>query len=396
MEKTIQITFLGDLTLDRRMLQAAGRSDGTFEFGPSFKEIPGPYASADAVVGNLETVCGGPKDGYNPWAIGYNSPDELLTAFRAIGVTALTTANNHALDQEKRGLRRTIDLMDRLGFDHTGTFKNKKEKRYTVLTVGGIRIGLVAFADALNRTPAGALQSKSALELVNHLRPYPKRKFHDHWISFLASFLPIKEKKRKEADERAKKGVKIVKPRIDNDPLKDEEIKRIRLCIDVLKEARKECDYLVACIHTGGQFNGEPGTRCTAIYDMLKPYADAIMGNHAHVAQRIETYEGKGVLAYALGGLTMSVGADYVTHDDHPEFSIGVHLYLTKNDEGKTALDKATFTLYHGREDEKGYLFVTPVDHEGCPGDTEAMRTVFKRIAGYEFPGFQTEYPIPF
>jgi poly-gamma-glutamate synthesis protein (capsule biosynthesis protein) len=229
---------------------------------------------------------------------------------------------------------------------------------------------------------------------VNHTKPYGKRGLKGDLIAALATFLPIKEIRAKKSRKRSAAGIKSVKPRVDNVPLTDKDRAEIEKAAAVLDLARAESDYVVASIHTGGQFNGEPGIHSQEIYEILKPHADAIMGNHAHVAQRIEKYGEAGVLAFALGGLNMSCGAEYVTQDDHPEFSIAVHLYLEKDTAGTAALKKATFTLYCNEEDEKGYLTVYPADAEGGKGDTDAMRTVFRRIAGYDFPGFMEEYPI--
>ena len=390
----MKITFLGDLTADRRMLAAAKKEDGSFDFSRSLQFVPDTIKGSDAVVGNLETVFGGARLGYNPWPIAYNSPDELLDAFRAMGVTVMTTANNHSLDQGKKGLLRTLDLIEEAGMTHTGTFRTTAEPRFLVQDVGGIRIGLVAYADAVNRTAAGTQQADDAMALVNHFRPYGKRSFKENLIAGLSTFLPIKEARANKSKKRSAAGIKTVKPRVDDKPLTPDDMAELVKVIDCLDEARKSCDFLVACIHTGGQFNGEPGLHSQSIYELLKPHADAIMGNHAHVAQRIEIYGGEGVLAYALGGFNMSVGAEYVTADDHPEFSIGVHLYVEKDAEDRVRLEKATFTLYYIEEDEAGYLTVYPVNAEGGKGDNEAMRTVFRRIAGYDFPGFMEEYPV--
>ena len=390
----MKITFLGDLTADRRMLAAAKQPDGSFDFRTSLRFVPETLKDSDAVVGNLETVFGGARLGYNPWPIAYNSPDALLDALKEMGVTVMTTANNHALDQGKKGLLRTLDLLEEAGMTHTGTFRTPDEPRYAVLDIGGIRLGLVAYADMVNRTAAGTQQADNALALVNHLRPYPKRSFKENLKAALSHVLPIKEIRKKKSEKRQAQGVKTVKPRVDTVPLTEADERKLDEAVAVLDAAKKESDYVVAAIHTGGQFNGEPGLHSISIYERLKPHADAIMGNHAHVAQRIEKYGEAGVLAFALGGLNMSCGAEYVTQDDHPEFSIGVHLYLEKDTTGGAALKKATFTLYYNEEDEKGYLTVCPVDAEGGWGDSDAMRTVFQRIAGYEFPGFMKEYPI--
>ena len=390
----IKLTFLGDLTCDRLQLKAARREDGSFDFDSSLREVPSVFSGSDLVIGNFETVCGGKKYGYNPWSIGYNSPDELLYAFKRMGVNVMTTANNHSLDRYKKGLIRTLRLMDKEGIRHTGTFISTREKRYLVLEVNGKRIGFVAFADGINKTAEGTLHSQGEMRRINHIRYYPKRTFKDAKISWLAPVTHIREKRRKESDERAKVGIKTVKARVDDDVFKPEDQAGIDRFIEVLKEARQSCDYLVACVHTGGQFNGEPGSHCKEIYDRLKPYADAFIGNHAHVAQRVEAFGDKGVLAYCLGGLNMSISGDYVTHDDHPEFSLAVHLYLKDGDDDSIALEKATVSLFCIEEDENFYPRIHPVDKPGCPGDNDAMREVFKRVMGYEFPGFQIEYPV--
>lgn len=72
----IKLSFLGDITCDRPMLKAAKHSDGTFDFEPSLRALKTVLADSDYVVGNLETVCAGAENGYNPGALTYNSPED--------------------------------------------------------------------------------------------------------------------------------------------------------------------------------------------------------------------------------------------------------------------------------------------------------------------------------
>lgn len=361
----IKLSFLGDITCDRPMLKAAKQSDGTYNFEPSLQQLKIALSGSDYVVGNLETVCAGTEIGYNPGPLTYNSPDELLYALKSSGISMVTTANNHCLDCGDAGLRRTIKILDDLKIDHTGTWKTDVpiQERYLIREIDGIKIAFVSLTDCMNNRANGTVHSPKEWVLVNQLRSYRTSTSGNKLKELLKYVLPMEKIKELKASKARKKGVKLVKVRTDNENIDFQDMPQIEWAIELLKTARRESDFVIACVHCGGQFNAEPGTHSIQLYDMLEPYVDAIVGNHPHVVQRIELKEGK-VRAYSLGSVNMSPSADYVTHEYAPEYSAILNLHLTKKDAERAALSRITFTLLRAQENENNYVTVSPVNIE--------------------------------
>mgnify|MGYP000289694224 CR=1 FL=1 len=95
-----KITFIGDITSDRPLLNAAyDRNTDAYDFFPVFGKVKKLFEESDYVVGNFETVCAGDKNGFQNQYLLCNSPDELIQAMVKGGVNCVTTANNHCLDQ---------------------------------------------------------------------------------------------------------------------------------------------------------------------------------------------------------------------------------------------------------------------------------------------------------
>ncbi len=63
----------------------------------------------------------------------FNTPDSFASALTDAGIDVVTTANNHSLDRRFYGLSRTLDILDREGLKHTGTFRTPEEDRILML-----------------------------------------------------------------------------------------------------------------------------------------------------------------------------------------------------------------------------------------------------------------------
>ena len=68
-----------------------------------------------------------------------------------------------------------------------------------------------------------------------------------------------------------------------------------------IKQAKSKCDILVVFLHWGKEYEKEPSKKQIDLaHNIIDNGADIIIGNHAHVPQKIETYKGK-IIAYCLG-----------------------------------------------------------------------------------------------
>ncbi len=288
----------------------------------------------------------------------------------------VTTANNHCLDCGSSGLKRTIDLLDELQIDHTGTYKSDVpiQERFLIREIAGVKVAFVSLTDCMNNRANGTAHPRKEWVLVNQLRSYRAFSSGNMLKNLLKYVLPMEQLKEIKANRKRKKGVKLVKARTDNEDIDSRDMPQIEWAIELLKAARRESDFVVACVHCGGQFNAEPGKHSIQLYDLLEPYADAIIGNHPHVVQRVDVKDGQ-IRAYSLGSVNMSPSADYVTHEYAPEYSVVLNLYLKRDTDGRTLFSRMTFSLLHAEENEQGYITVSPVsDNEEFADANEFLR----------------------
>lgn len=122
----ISLVFLGDVMQHDSQIKAAyNLSTKQYDYSSCFQFVKPYIESADLAIGNLEvTLAGPPYKGYPQ----FSSPDELAVTLKDVGMDVLVTANNHSLDRGKKGLERTIMMLDSLGILHTGTFRDTVER----------------------------------------------------------------------------------------------------------------------------------------------------------------------------------------------------------------------------------------------------------------------------
>lgn len=122
----ISLLFIGDFMGHMDQINAAyNKETKTYEYDACFSKIAPVLSDADVTLGNLEVTLGvKPYSGYPQ----FSSPPSYATAIKNAGVDMLTTSNNHSCDKGKKGVERTIEILDSLNIGHTGTFINQVEK----------------------------------------------------------------------------------------------------------------------------------------------------------------------------------------------------------------------------------------------------------------------------
>ena len=122
---TLRLVFVGDIMGHGPQIRAAEVvRDSVYDFTPNYRYVRPLLERADFAVGNLEVTLTGrpPYTGYPR----FRSPDALATALREAGFDLLVTANNHSNDGGRRGVVHTIEVLEREGFYHTGTFRDAR------------------------------------------------------------------------------------------------------------------------------------------------------------------------------------------------------------------------------------------------------------------------------
>ena len=278
----VTLIFAGDLMQHEPQIKAAARPDGTYDYKGVFDHMAPEIKKADIAIANFEVTLGGkPFKGYPQFC----APDEYLQAAIDCGFDVLTTCNNHSVDTYARGINRTITMMDSLGVQHLGTYRNAEERaaQYPfIIECNDIKICLLNYTYGTN-------------------------------------------------------GIPVPKPCVVN--LIDTAI----IAQDILKAKEMHPDVIIALPHWGDEYVLLPNKAQRDLADWLFAHGvDHIIGGHPHVVEPIEVREINGkkhLLAYSLG--------NFVSNQSRPNTDGGtmVRMTLTK-DAGVTRLTDSRYSLY--------------------------------------------------
>ena len=150
----ISLLFAGDIMgHDSQIASAFDPETKTYNYASCFEHMRPYLESADIAFGNLEvTLAGPPYKGYPQ----FSSPDELAVALKDVGFDVLVTSNNHSVDHRRRGIERTIRVLDSLGIPHTGTFFDEVSRlnEYPlILDKNGFTLALLNYTYGTNGIP---------------------------------------------------------------------------------------------------------------------------------------------------------------------------------------------------------------------------------------------------
>ncbi len=146
----MRLVFAGDLMGHIPLHKAAQQPDGSYDYEPCFRYVREYIESADIAVVNLEvTLAGKPYTGFPC----FSSPDAYAAAARNAGFDIFATANNHCVDKGRRGIERTIRILDSLDIIHLGTYTDLQqqiENHPLIITCNGIRLALLSYTYGTN------------------------------------------------------------------------------------------------------------------------------------------------------------------------------------------------------------------------------------------------------
>lgn len=274
---TIKLLAAGDIMFHSPQFRAAyDNKNGGYDFTPTFKHIKKYVQNADMALANFETVTAG-KDIEFQGFPRFNTPKESLLAIKDTGFDILSTANNHSLDQGKRGLVNTIDAIEEYGLKNIGTYKEPNSRIHTE-EINEIKIAFLSYTYGMN----GMDFSLTTEEL-------------DYMIN-----------------------------KIDEDRIRED-----------IKESKKlGVDMIVVSIHWGNEYHRDPSQYQIDLGRKMVDWgANIILGSHPHVIQKSEMVNKDGkdnFIIYSMGNF-LSNQRNKTMNNKYTEDGIMIQLEIEKD-----------------------------------------------------------------
>jgi len=299
----LSLLFAGDIMgHDSQIASAYDPVTKTFDYTSCFQFIK-PYLEApDLTIGNLEvTLAGKPHKGYPQ----FSSPDALAKTLKDVGFDVLVTANNHCVDRGRKGLERTIAVLDSFQIPHTGTF--------------------VDTVTRMNEYPLMLEKNGFTIALLNY--------------TYSTNGLPV------------------YKPNIVN---------RLDTAVmrkDLIKAKQAKPDVIIVFTHWGVEYQSLPTKGMKDITEFcFKHGAQLVIGAHPHVIQPMEWRKDKNqFVVYSLGNFVSGQRKRYT--DGGALAYIELEKISFKPDSAVTTIDSAGYHLqwiYRTADAHKDY-YIMPV-----------------------------------
>lgn len=360
-DKYLKISFVGDIMCELPQLKASKKKDN-YNFDEMFNNTKYHLKKSDIVVGNLETPITR-IGGYTNDLYSFNTPYCFLESIKKGGFDILNIANNHCLDRGIKGLNDTMKNIKKAKMKYVGANQINENKRYKVIEKDGIKISFISYTYGTNYSYNYYKLNKTNLKQINLLK---NQISNVNWKIYKSNlkFYELSLKRRvvynlkkvlnykKTYQFDPKKSIVVDKLGVGEWIIDKEILTEIK---KIINEAKSESDIVVLLLHTGGQFNSDPGTFSKYIFDELKKEkVNLIIGSHPHIVQKSEIFNQK-LLAYSLGNYSISPSTPYLNNDLLPCCSVLLNIYIDKK--SKT-IKKQTFSILKSVEDNNHYLRV--------------------------------------
>jgi poly-gamma-glutamate capsule biosynthesis protein CapA/YwtB (metallophosphatase superfamily) len=290
--KILKLVFAGDIMGHDTQIESALKQGGDhYDYSSCFEHIQPYISAADIAIGNLEvTLAGPPYKGYPA----FSSPDALALEIKEAGFDLLVNANNHAIDRRKKGLERTLHVLDSLALVQSGVFRDKMERRLEyplIVEKNGIRLALLNYTYGTN-------------------------------------------------------GIKVTSPNIVN------YIDTILIKKDLEKAESTDPDFTIVLIHWGLEYQRtENDVQKEMAHFLFDHGADAIIGSHPHVVQPIRDYGNGKLVVFSMGNMISNQRKRYT------DGGILVDLTLEKTDSTRISDYSFLPVWVHKPKTEKGTAF---------------------------------------
>lgn len=157
--RTATVVMSGDLLWHSDLWKAAAEVAATtgrapYDFSRLFQDMRPTIEAADMAICHEEVPFA--PDGQEPSGYPvFGAPQEVAPFIAETGWDLCTTSSNHSVDQGFAGIETTLRELDRVGVEHTGTFRSPQERATpTIFTTSqGVRIAVVSGTYGTNGIP---------------------------------------------------------------------------------------------------------------------------------------------------------------------------------------------------------------------------------------------------
>ena len=336
----LKISFGGDLMCLQAQNVAVMRKYGRYDYDETLAALKPLFADSDYVVANLETPLS--AAGLSEEQICFNTPASFAEAVRKAGIDFVQTANNHCLDRGVEGLNQTLDVLDKVGLEHSGSYHTKEESdKVFIKELGGARIAIVCCTFGTNSEHNGQILTADETWRVDLL----KRQNKLSKVASRVSDAPI-------ITSMIPDNVSVAAITNSANVAYAERIK------EKILRAKEEADIVIVLPHIGGQYNPAPGAWSKWTVDWMSQLQPSIIvAGHPHVPLRTENVNGV-FTAWSLGNLSFTPGVGYYLPNVLADYGVVLHTWF---DVATKELVKASFNLIKNVVGEDGISRIRPV-----------------------------------
>ena len=341
----IKLSFLGDILCDEKMAKDIDlyRINGCLNYDSVFFPISETLKNSDYTLANLETPISYSNNDLTNKQYCFFSPFAFAEAVRHMGVNYVSTANNHCMDQGMDGIRSTIEALDKINLDHSGTYTKADDLHYVIKEIQGVRFAILSYTYGTNAFSNRNYLSKKELRLIDMIQE------QEEWIDQVSLIKKISKAYPRSIISKADRWLtrKRYPDNVGKMVYEKETVSSLRKhwIRQTIKELKKEkVDFIIVYLHVGGQYNTEPSALTKKTVDFFKKIGcNIVIANHEHVVHGHTLDMKKPFFAtYAIGNFLSSNGTVFKPHDRYCEYSILLHTYI---DEFSKQIQKISFSI---------------------------------------------------
>jgi poly-gamma-glutamate capsule biosynthesis protein CapA/YwtB (metallophosphatase superfamily) len=285
---------------------------------PGFQALTGIIRSSDVGFANMESslVDMHHRDQFQGPIAGTLAPKEVGADIKAMGITILNRANNHALDGDVAGMLSTDHILDELGIVHAGSGMNLDDARAaSFLDTPKGRVGMVGMVsiDSENDDPGleyiymsathrvgdmGGRPGVNPLRLTTYHLVTPEqmqmlKAFRDSYLGPAAAAAQGTGDTLHLFDESYKVGTPAGSRSYTINPQDEREILRS------IRNGKVRSDFMIATIHAHHGEQNIDGVQTVSkfliefAHECIDNGADIFLAHGPHTLQGVEIYKGK-------------------------------------------------------------------------------------------------------